>query len=156
MEVPGYADVGVYSQNQIIGKTDDDGTVLVPVLLEYQNNPIRVDLRDLPIDANIEKEEINVIPYHRSGLIVKFPIKPSSGATMKLTLPSGDPLPVGAIVKMKTEDIPVGREGEVYITGLEEHNTLSVKWENEVYTCEVPYQKSEDPLPDLGTIQCQK
>ncbi|MBY0293378.1 MAG: fimbria/pilus outer membrane usher protein [Alphaproteobacteria bacterium] len=156
VEVPGYADVGVYSQNQIIGKTGEDGTVLVPQLLEYQNNPIRVDLDDLPIDANIEKGEMNVIPYYRSGLVVKFPIKPSSGATMKLTLPSGEPLPVGALVKLKTENIPVGREGEVYITGLEEHNTLSVEWGDEVYTCNVPYQKSEDPLPDLGTIQCQK
>lgn len=156
VEVPGYKDVGIYSQNQIIGKTDEDGTVLVPELLAYQNNPIRVEVDDLPIDAEIGKEEMNIIPYYRSGLVLKFPIKPALAATMKLLLPSGDPVPAGALVKMKTEEIPVGRDGEVYITGLDEHNTLSIQWDDEAYICDVTYQKSEDPLPDLGTIQCRK
>lgn len=156
VEVPGYKDVGVYSQNQIIGKTADDGTVLVPELLAYQNNPIRVELNDLPIDAEIDKGEINIIPYYRSGLVLKFPIKPASGATMRLLLPSGDPVPAGAIVTMKTEEIPVGRNGEVYITGLEEHNVVSIQWDNEAYKCDIIYKKSDDPLPDLGEIQCRK
>lgn len=156
VEVPGFSNVEVYSQNQIIGKTDSDGTVLVPELIPYQNNPIRVELSNLPIDVEVGKEEINIIPYYRSGLVVKFPIKLAAGATMKLLLPSGSPVPIEAVVKKKSEEVPVGRDGEVYISNLEDYNELIVQVNDESYKCNFTYNKSEDPLPDLGTIQCQK
>ena len=130
--------------------------MLIPQLIEYQKNPIRVALDDLPIDAQILKEEITVIPYHRSGLVVKFPIKSADSAIMKLLLPSGDPVPTEAVAKMNEEEIPIGRDGEVYATGLGERNELLIQWDKKSYRCEFTYEKSEDPLPDLGTIQCRE
>lgn len=156
VDVPGYGDVGVYYQNQLVGRTDKDGTLLVPRLLPYQNNPLRIEMKDLPLDAQIEKDEMNAIPYYRSGLVINFPIKSSAGALMKLLLPSGEPVPLDAIVTYKEDQVPVGYEGEVYITGLEENNILNILYKNEHYICNIKYTKTNDLMPNLGAIQCQK
>lgn len=155
VQVPGYPEVSVYSQNQYVGRTDDDGTLLVPQLLPYQKNPLRVELQDLPLDAQITKAEMDPIPYYLSGVVVDFPIKPSSGAIMKLILPSGEPVPVGAVVTLNKTEFPIGYDGQLYATGLEENNVLQVVSKNENYTCNVPYKRTKDPIPDLGIIQCK-
>jgi len=156
VEVPGYSDVSIYSQNQYVGRTSEDGTLLVPGLLAYQKNPIRVELEDLPLDAQVNIAEVNPIPYYLSGLVVRFPIKNSSSAIMKLVLPSGQPVPVGAVVKMNKENFPIGYEGQLYLTDLQENNQLEVTAEGKNYVCTVPYKKNKEILPDLGTIECQE
>jgi outer membrane usher protein len=156
VEVPGYSDIRIYSQNQYVGRTADDGTLLVPNLLPYQKNPLRVELEDLPLDAQVNVAEVNPIPYYLSGLVAKFPIKSSSGASMKLVLPSGEPVPVGAVVKMNKEKFPIGYEGQLYLTDLQESNELEVTIKNKTYICSVPYKKSKEILPDLGEIKCQE
>lgn len=155
VDVPGYPDVSIYSQNQYVGRTDSDGTLLVPKLLPYQKNPLRVELQDLPLDAEIQKAEMNPIPYFMTGLTVNFPIKPSAGAVMKLLLPSGEPVPVGSVVKFNNQELPIGYDGQLYATGLEAKNTLHVNSKGEQYSCEVQYQRTKEPIPDLGTIQCK-
>lgn len=156
VNLPDYPDVGVYYQNQYMGKTDDDGTLLIPRLLAYQENPIRLELNDLPIDAQIESDVVKPVPYYMSGLLVNFPIKPSNGAVMKLLLPSGEPVPIGSLVALNGESIPIGYEGKAYITGLAEQNTIHVTSKGEEYRCEVRYQKTKEPVPDLGVIKCTK
>lgn len=156
VEVPGYSDIRIYSQNQYVGRTADDGTLLVPNLLPYQKNPLRVELEDLPLDAQVNVAEVNPIPYYLSGLAVKFPIKNSSSASMKLLLPSGEPVPVGAVVKMNQEKFPIGYEGQLYLTDLQENNELEVTIKNKTYICSIPYKKSKEILPDLGEIKCQE
>ncbi len=154
IKVPGYEDVSVYSQNQLIGYTDQDGDLFVPNLLPYQNNPLRLELQDLPLDAELKTLDMNAIPFYRSGLVLNFPIKSSSSALANLVMPSREPVPTGTTIKLKNDTFPVGYEGEVYMTGLEPLNALTFIYKNETYSCDISYKKTKNVLPHLGKIQC--
>ncbi len=158
VQVPGYENVGVYYQNQFMGTTDEDGTLLVPKLLPYQKNPIRVELTDLPLNAQIKKSEMTVIPYYRSGLLVDFPITASHDALMKLVLPSGQSPAAGTMVMFNGEQFPVGYDGEVYVTGAEEKNQLTLKYKQKTYKCSFNVKKTNtnETIPNLGVIKCQE
>jgi outer membrane usher protein len=156
VEVPDYPDVSVYYQNQYMGKTNSTGSLLIPEILPYQDNIMRVEVKDLPLDATISNPEVNAIPYYRSGLVLSFPIKSSAGALMQLILPSGENVPTGTVVTYAGEQFIVGYKGEAYVTGLVAENRLTVNYKNETYFCDVPFTRTENPLPHLGKIQCQK
>jgi outer membrane usher protein len=157
VRIPDYPKVRVLADNQLAGLTNADGNALIPRLRAYDNNLISIDQRDLPLDAEINTLKLDAVPYYRSGIEVKFPIKHSRGATLTIHLENGKPLPVGASVKEvgKEEIFMVGYEGEVYIVGLTSITTLRATWNNQSCTFDVNYLASADPLPDLGIFICK-
>ncbi len=157
VEVPGYPDVRVYSANQLVARTDSGGVALVPRLLAYQKNPVRIEQADLPMDAQIDSVQVDAVPFFRSGMRLPFPIKRSRGALLTLVLESGDPLPAGALVSMagEAEEFPVGYKGEVYVTGLGVSNRLRASWRGKSCEIEVAFPQTADPLPHLGTYVCK-
>jgi outer membrane usher protein len=154
--IPDYADVHVLVDNQPAGQTDANGNALIPRLRAYDINLISIDQRDIPLDAEIGTLKLRVVPYFRSGIDVKFPIKRSFGATLTIRLDNGKPLPVGASVqRVGKEDIyTVGYSGEVYLTGLDPTNRLRASWHNQTCEFDVRFTASNDPLPDLGVFLC--
>ena len=54
VQVPDYSGVGIYADNQLVARTDADGTALVPRLRAYQINTVRIEQADLPLDAQID------------------------------------------------------------------------------------------------------
>lgn len=155
-KVGNYKDVRVYADNQLIGRTDEEGYVVLPRLRAYDVNNVRVDDEDLPMDAQIETLSLPVTPYFRSGVVVDFPIRRSRGATLTLLLDDGQPIPAGATVTVEgvADEFPVGMDGEVYLTGLSARNRLKVKWRDQQCMIEADYPESEDMLPDLGKFVC--
>ncbi len=95
VQVPDYPNVHVYAENQLVATTNAWGNALVPALRPYQENHIRIEQADLPLDAKIDTLTINAAPYFRSGFLLKFPVRRSRGATMKIVLDNGQPLPAG-------------------------------------------------------------
>ena len=73
--MPGYANVGVGFQGNVLARTNEDGKALLPRLLAYQANSIRLDPSELPISAELDSIEQVVVPGNRSGVIVKFPVR---------------------------------------------------------------------------------
>lgn len=155
-KVGNYKDVRVYADNQLIGRTDEEGYVVLPYLRAYDINDVRVDDEDLPMDAQIKTLSLPVTPYFRSGVVVDFPIRRSRGATLTILLDDGKPIPAGATVAVEgvADEFPVGMDGEVYLTGLSARNRLKVDWNGERCTIEADYPKSADILPDLGKFVC--
>jgi outer membrane usher protein len=155
--VPGYADVRLFLANQPVARTRADGTALIPRLLPYQKNRLRVEQADLPLDTQIESVEVEAVPWFRSGMLVPFPVKRSRGATLTIRLENGDALPAGALVRVgdAVEEHPVGLRGEVYVTGLSERNRLRASWRGRSCELDVPFPATSDPLPDLGTYVCK-
>ena len=47
IEVPGFKDVDVYVNNQPAGRTDARGIAVVPRLLPWQSNPVRLEIDQL-------------------------------------------------------------------------------------------------------------
>lgn len=158
VQVPDFPDVRVYADNQLVGRTDAHGDILVPQLRAYDRNPIRIEQADLPLDARIDGLAREAVPYFRSGYLLKFPVQRSRGAVFRIVSASGEPLPAGAVVRVagKPEEFPVALRGEVFVTGLAGKNRLQATWQGQA--CEFPlaFPETGEPVPDLGTFACRE
>lgn len=156
VDVPGFSGVRVYAANQLVGRTGARGTMLVPRLLPYQSNEIRIEQADLPMDATVGALSVNVIPYQRSGVLVQFPVRRSRTALITVLLDDGLAIPAGAIARLggDEEGFPSGRRGEIYLTGLGKENTVRLSWRGQQCVIEIPFPEMTDPQPHLGSFVC--
>ena len=160
VQVPGYSGVGIYADNQLIARTDANGSALLPRLRPYEKNTVRIEQSDLPLDAQIDAVQLDAVPSFRSGLLLKFPVKRSRGALLTVVLENGKPLPAGAQAQIigdnveENEVFPTGLRGEVYLTGLAVSNRLRVTWREQSCEFVLLFPESTDPLPHLGTYIC--
>jgi outer membrane usher protein len=160
VQLPGYAGVGIYKDNQLSTRTDRKGNALLTGLRSYQKNLVRIEQSDIPLDAQIDTLQLDAVPYFRSGLVLKFPVKRSRGALLSVVLENGEPLPAGAQVQiigdniLENELFPTGMRGEVYLTGLDAENRLRVIWREQSCEFALPFPETTDPLPHLGTYIC--
>jgi outer membrane usher protein len=157
VQVPGFAHVRIYADNQEVAVTDHDGYALVPRLRPYQKNPVRIEQADLPLDADIQGLELIAVPYFHSGLALTFPVSRSSGAILVLRLQDGSVLPAGAevVVDGNATPFPVGLYGEVYLTGLRGTNKLRASWAGQSCDLELVVPEFSEPLPRLGPLTCE-
>jgi outer membrane usher protein len=162
VQVPDYSGVGIYADNQLVARTDADGNALLPRVRPYQKNTVRIEQADLPLDVKIDAVQLDAVPYFRSGLLLRFPVKRSRGALLTVVLENGEPLPTGAQARIvgdnveENEVFPIGLRGEVYLTGLAARNRLRVTWLDQRCEFILPYPESTDPLPYLGSYTCTR
>jgi outer membrane usher protein len=156
VRVADYPGVAVLQDNQPVGRTDANGYAVLPQLRAYDINRVSIDQQDLPLDATLDSLKMESVPYYRSGLLFDFPVRRSHGATLRIRLDDGAPIPSGAIVRIagRDEEFPVGLEGEAYLTGLEEENHLSASWKGRSCEFDAKFPRTADPLPNLGTFVC--
>jgi outer membrane usher protein len=150
--------VRIYRENQLVGETNAQGYLLVPGLRAYQNNDIRIEQADLPLDVVVDTLQAQAVPYFRSAVVVRFPIEHPQGALLSVRLENGAPLSAGALVRLtgQQDEFPVGLNGEVYVTGLADRNELRAEWTGGG-SCRftVTYTPTADPLPRLGPYVCR-
>lgn len=158
VKVPNFPDVDVFYENQLMGKTDRNGNLLITELLPYQENSVEIEPTTLPLDTQIDITRKKVIPYFHSGVLTEFSVKHMQGATLHLRTPNGEFVPVGAkldLINSSCEGYPVGYDGEVFIPEVKEHLLEgSVSWENYVYYFSVPLPYTSDPIIELGDVRC--
>jgi outer membrane usher protein len=157
VSLPGYQNVDVYLNNQIIGKTNNSGNVFIPALIPYNKNVVSIKPTDLPLNAVIENTELDVIPYYRSGVVIHFPVYPAADGMVEIVLPSGQSVPAGALVQLSGNDkvFPVGENGIAYLSGLKPQNHLRADWGNSHCEFDLTYKISAEPIPNLGTYICK-
>jgi outer membrane usher protein len=87
---------------------------------------------------------------------MRFPVKRSQGALLRVVLENGEPLPAGAVARLvgEKEEFPAGLGGEVYVTGLAAQNRLRVTWAGGRCEFALPFPQTADPLPRLGPFTC--
>ncbi|GGX19809.1 fimbrial biogenesis outer membrane usher protein [Pigmentiphaga litoralis] len=156
VKVPGYSDVRVYAANQLVGRTNSSGAAMVPRLLPYQANSIRIEQADLPLDATVDTLAFDVVPTYRSGVLAQFPVRRSRGGLVTVLLDDGGPLPSGAVARLagNEQEFPAAQQGEIYLTQLSRENTMEVSWLQQRCTIKVVFPETTDPLPHLGTFFC--
>lgn len=156
VQVPGYAHVQIYADNQPIAVTNTNGNALVPRLRAYEDNAIRIEQADLPLDAEIATLQLAAVPFLRSGVQVIFPVRRSLGALLTINLDDGKPLPAGAVVQLagQSTEFPTGLNGEVYVTGLAPSNQITVSWRDQQCSLMVLFPPTSDPVPNLGPYLC--
>ena len=157
VDTAGIAGIRVMQENRLVGTTSSSGTRLVTDLRSFETNRIDIDARDVPLDASFTTPTQIVRPRDRSGVVVKFALTRTHGALVQLVDRAGKPLPVGshAVLESTHEAATVGFEGEAFITGLEEHNMLTVKRQDGT-ACTVRFDFVPHPgaLPKLGPLPC--
>jgi len=117
VQVPGYENIRVYYQNQLAGRTDRYGNVLIPQILPYQENTLSIESRDLPFNADIGETSVKVFPYYLSGTIARFDVQKTFNLKFHLVQRNGDYVPAGAEILLdNNEKYLVGYEGTVFIT----------------------------------------
>jgi outer membrane usher protein len=157
VEVPGYPDIGVGFQGRPLTRTNKDGVALLPRLMAYQSNSIRLDPSDLPISAELDSIEQIAVPAARSGVKIVFPVRSGRGALVKLILDDGEPAPPGAEIVLAgdNKEFFVARRGEAFVTGLQQKNVLTLKWKGAHCTVVVALPAGHlDDIARVGPLTC--
>ncbi len=155
VDVPGQPGIRVYANNQYIAKTDWRGRAVVPVV-PFDGNVVRLDDKDVPVQLAMDLAERRVVPFSRTGMLVRFKAVETKGATVVLQAADGSPLPLGSQVSVagSAEGYEVAYDGEVFIPDLVTPAQLHVRGKG--FECEVDVPKAPDrvELPRLGPFGC--
>jgi outer membrane usher protein len=151
------ADVRVYRDNQLVGRTNASGYAILPGLRAYEDNRISIEQADLPLDVAIGSLSMQAVPAFRSGMLLDFPIERSRGALLTVMLENGEPLPSLAVVQIvgQEETFPTGLHGEVYISQMADQNRFRATWQGGACEFDAAYTPSADPVPRLGPFECR-
>jgi outer membrane usher protein len=155
--LPGFDNVRVYVDNREVGRTDSAGYLILPELRPYQQNRVRLEVEDLPLDARIGSAEAVAVPYERSGVTVDFDVRRERQAVARLVDAEGQPLP--AALQMVSADgvvsAWVARDGFSQIVGGDDAAMVAGEAAGRAWRCPVPPVPADTPLPDLGEIVCR-
>lgn len=157
VRVGNFPNVRVYADNQLVGRTNRHGVVIVPRLRPFERNRLSIEIADLPMDTRLTYHDRSVRPPNRSGVNVDFGATRSRSAVVNVRLENGQPLPSGATLSLQgsSEDFLSAPGGDVYLDGLRERNVVVAHFEGS--TCQFPLdlRESADPQPQLGRVICR-
>jgi outer membrane usher protein len=149
--------VHVLQENRDAGRTNSSGKLLVPDMLSFQLNHIRIEPTDIPADASLITDAREMRPQDRSGVVVKFPIKFNHAALLQMVDEAGVPLPMGSVATLRATGaiVPVGYDGDAYVEDLSPHNELTVERPNgQRCTVAFDYKPLPDDIPSIGPLRC--
>ena len=157
-EVAGYGGVGIGLGGQVLTRTDENGVALIPRMMAYQNNSVRVDPNELPMSAELDSIEQIAVPPWRSAVKVVFPVRSGRGALLRIVFDDGDVAPAGAIAKIKgdSQEFYVARRGEAFVTGLQTTNRVVLIWKDKQCEFDVTLPpENPDETPRVGPLLCK-
>ena len=149
--------VHVLQENRDIGITGSSGRLLVPVMRSFDLNHITIEPTDIPADVTINDASRQVRPQDRSGVVVRFPIKFSRGALLRLVDEAGVPIPLGSTATLRSNgaSVPVGYDGQAYLEDLSLRNVVEVE-RPDGRRCNVAFDYVSVPasIPTIGPLRC--
>ncbi|HET6522221.1 MAG TPA: fimbria/pilus outer membrane usher protein, partial [Geminicoccaceae bacterium] len=158
--LPGYPGVRVYLDNREVGRTDADGFLVLPALRAYQANRVRIEIEDLPLEAQIAADEVAAVPFERAGVTIGFVVNGERQATAVLLAADGAPLPGG--LRLASADGAatawVATRGFTQVTGIGDSpvEVSGGDGSGRSWTCTLPAaDESAGLLPELGEIRCR-
>ena len=157
VDLPGFPDVRVYLDNREAGRTDAAGRLLLPGLRPYEGNRVRLEVDDLPLDAEIATAELEAVPYDRSGMTIDFPLARAGQATALLVDAAGVALPAGLRLRSRDGRVTawVARDGFTQVTGIGPVAvTVAADLDGRNLACALPPAPAGELLADLGRVRC--
>ncbi len=124
VRVPGVRDVRIYASNNLVGRTDGNGDLLVPNLLPYYGNRLSIEDRDIPLTYEVQQVEKTVAPPNRGGALVVFPVRQIRTVTGSVTVrgAKGEFVPAFGELTLTMNGTsvqsPIGRSGEFYFENI--------------------------------------
>jgi outer membrane usher protein len=157
VSTPGFSNVRVYLDNREIGRTDADGRLMLPELRPFEANRVRLEVDDLPLDAQVGNAEAVAVPFARSGVSVGFDLQRVQQATARLVDGTGQPLPAG--LRLTSQNGAawawVGKDGFAQIAGAEQPVEVAAPSDAGRLSCTIPALPHGEVLPDLGELRCR-
>lgn len=147
---------GISLANQTGVSTDYRGYTVIPYVMPYRLNTVRLQTESLPDDIELLTTTQNVVPTRGAVVRARFSVDKGQRVLMTLTRPNG-PVPFGATVineqKHSNNLTIVGDRGEVFLTGLSGAGKLHVQWGKEAQQqCTVNYQIPEKTPSSTGIL----
>lgn len=155
VRVGNYPGVGVYADNQLVGRTGSNGMMIIPNLRTFDDNPISIDSDDVPMTAQIRSNQQIVRPPRRAGVRVDFPVLGRRDALLTVRLEDGSVLPTGLQVETASgEETVSGAAGEIYLSMLDDHNRVTVRLPDAACSFDVALPPGNAAQPRLGPFTC--
>jgi len=157
VDTGGVKGIDVTDENRPYGKTGSSGELLIPDLQSFEANQIAIDPNDIPINDNVNALTQIVRPQDRSGVVVRFRIRPSDGAILQLVDAAGKSLPVGSAATLQgtTQQTIVGYQGEVFLQGLQPRNVVTVmRPDGSTCSSVFSFKAQSGSLPTIGPVVC--
>jgi outer membrane usher protein len=152
----GTPDIPVRYENQLIGKTNADGKLLIPWASAYYPGKYEIDPLDLPANVLVPTVMQTVAVASGSGAVVRFPVERRSAARAILRGPDGLPLAAGTPVLINDEVATyVGWDGLLFVEQAKAANRLAVRFANGS-RCTASFAVPEDAsdIFDIGDLTC--
>lgn len=162
VRVPGVKGVRGYLSNQLVGRTNARGDLLIPNLLPYYANRLSVSDLDIPLDRAVARTEYTVAPPYRGGALVVFPATQVRSITGRVELEVNGRLwkPEFGDLSVEVEggrhlESPIGHEGEYYLENLApgKYKAL-VRYRGTVCGFSLKVPASNNVVVDVGLSHC--
>ncbi len=161
VDTGGLADVRVYRNNTLAGRTGADGRLLLPGLGAYTRQQIRLDDRDVPTEVALDSIALETVARSRTGIDVRFRSRRIVGAGGRLTFStqSGSIPVASAVLTTTVEGKPVrtstAPDGEFYFDGLVAGEFV-LEARNASLACRATMRidASAPAFTDLGEVSC--
>ncbi len=160
VSIDGLPDVRVYQNNQYVGSTNHAGKLLLPNLMAYGHNQIRVDDRDIPFDRSLNQVNRDAIPRADMGLLIPFSAKPLRAVGGELHDSNDTPIRSVALRLYNpafTLESFTGPDGDFYFENLDSgHYQLETLGTTTPCSAALELKDDQPPFTDLGTLNCRE
>lgn len=155
VEAADFPNVRIYQDNRLVARTGDDGRAIIPSLLPYQPNAIRLDMTDVPLEAPLASDAISLVPRQLGGVTARFALSEGRGATLVVRLPDGGLLEPGVkLVGADGAEVYSGFDGEVFLPHATEGATLTAERTAGRCVLRTPPLPVGERLPRLDPVAC--
>jgi outer membrane usher protein len=161
LRVPGVSGVRAFASHQQVGRTNDNGDLLVPELQAYYGNILNIADSDIPLAYSIDEVSMTLAPPHRGGALAVFSVQMIRRITGTVRFVSGGEQRIpeygDMTVVLEGEPIvsPIGSTGGFYFENLPPGRHRATV-EDARARCEVTLDvpAATEPVVDLGMLQC--
>jgi outer membrane usher protein len=162
IRIPDVENVRVYVSNQLVGRTDRHGDLLVPSMLSYYGNRVRIEDKDIPLDYEVAAIERTVAPPYRGGALIEFPVRRVQTVSGELVVKRGEADVIPAYGQLavaqqggQSSASPLGGGGEFYLENIAS-GTYTATVEYAGGTCEFNLQipATTESFIQLGRVVC--
>jgi outer membrane usher protein len=149
--------VRVFHGGNPIGRTNEEGLIVLPRLSPYSANRITIDERDLPMDVTIRHRDLQVVPSYRAGTLADYEARRRIGAVLAVRLADGSPLPAGVTVRSHdvVQNFVSGHNGEIFVPDLPPSARYTAQLANGRCSFIAGYTAPpKEAIPTLGPFVC--
>lgn len=162
IRVPGAAGVRGYLDNQLVGRTDARGDLVVPNLLPYYANRLSIDDSDLPMDTMATTGEQRVASRNRGGVVVRFVAERMQAVRGSVVIDDGRTSAAWGELHVvtgpgKREVSPIGGQGQFELANLPPgRHRAELEYAGGTCTVALDVPARGQPIEELGALPCMQ